>query len=140
MKIECCNITNNTVTLSFNKLFKQIRFIKMELLNENDTDSLMHSEEFEIKYNKDKCNINLFISSQKFFILLIKEIDHIPVIYSYYLNLNQINNNYDVSNINSSQENILLKAKESLDTLSITSNYINCPIKNENIFAKITKK
>lgn len=122
MKITYYNINSNTVTINFNKHFKQIRFIKMELLNDKDTESLMHSEEFEIKYNKDKSTINLFVSSQNFFVLLIKEIDYIPVIYSYYLT---IKNNLTT---NDCQFNI----KE--------LNNINCPIKNENIFAKITKK
>ena len=124
MKITSYNINSNTVTLNFNKHFKQIRFIKMELLNDKNTESLMHSEEFEIKYNKDKSTINLFISSQDFFILLIKEIDYIPVIYSYYLTVKI-----------PSQYTTLTQIKT-----NILSNNINCPIKNENIFAKITKK
>jgi hypothetical protein len=112
----------------------------MELLNDN-TDSLMHSEEFEIKYNKDKCNINLFISSQNFFILLIKQIDHIPVIYSYYLDIKNHIDKYEISNTNLQCKNkLILKTTNSLDKLSVTPNYIYCPIKNENIFAKITKK
>lgn len=124
MKITYYNINSNTATLNFNKNFKQIRFIKMELLNDKNTESLMHSEEFEIKYNKDKSTIDLFISSQDFFILLIKEIDHIPVIYSYYLTVKI-----------PSQYTTLTQIKT-----NILSNNINCPIKNENIFAKITKK
>jgi hypothetical protein len=128
MKIIYYNINSNTVTLNFNKHFKQIRFIKMELLNDKNTESLMHSEEFEIKYNKDKSTIDLFISSQDFFILLIKEIDYIPVIYSYYLTIkNNLTINVPQLNIKEVKTNLL-------------SNNINCPIKNENIFAKITKK
>lgn len=124
MKITYYNINSNTVTLNFNKHFKQIKFIKMELLNDKNSESLMHSEEFEIKYNKDKSTIDLFISSQDFFILLIKEIDYIPVIYSYYLT---IKSQYQANTLKEIKTNIL-------------SNNINCPIKNENIFAKITKK
>lgn len=149
MQIEYYNTINNVINIHFNKSFKQIKFIKMELLNENCNDSTMESEEMEIKYTKNKSNINVCISSKNFVIILIKELDNVPVMHSYYLN---------ISNLSSSSSSLckdevlfsglstILKSQKinegTLTTNVVDSNkkLIDCQIKNENIFAKITKK
>jgi hypothetical protein len=141
MKIEYYNTINNVVNIHFNKSFKQIKFVKMELLNENSNDSAMDSEEMQIKYTKNKSNINVFISSKNFIVILIKEIDNVPVIYSYYLNKLNIPTHYD----NTIQNEVMFSGLSSILKSQkinecIDKKVIDCQIKNENIFAKITKK
>jgi hypothetical protein len=145
MKIEYYNTINNVVNIHFNKSFKQIKFIKMELLNENCNDSAMESEEMEIKYTKNKSNINLCISSKNFLIILIKELDNDPVMHSYYLNIPNSSSLCKDEVLFSGLSTILKSQKINEGTLTtnvIDSNkkLIDCQIKNENIFAKITKK
>lgn len=150
MKIEYYNTINNVINIHFNKSFKQIKFVKMELLNENCNHSTMESEEMEIKYTKNKSNINVFISSKNFVIILIKEIDNTQVIYSYYLNkLNtlphyetQLNNNPIQNEVLFSGLSSILKSQKLNECAKSFNNkkLIDCQIKNENIFAKITKK
>jgi hypothetical protein len=137
MKIEYYNTVNNMININFNKLFKQIKFVKMELLNHNSTDSTMESEEMEFKYTKNKSNINVFISSKNFVILLIKEIDNIQVMYSYYLNISKSSLKDEV--LFSGLSSILKSQKINESTINCKK-LIDCQIKNENIFAKITKK
>ena len=143
MKIEYYNTTNNMININFNKLFKQIKFVKMELLNENSTDATMESEEMEFKYTKNKSNINVFFSSKNFVIILVKEIDNISVMYSYYLNISQScslgqENEVLFSGLSSILKNHHLH--DCKDDYKDTKKLIDCQIKNENIFAKITKK
>lgn len=132
MKIEYYNTVNNMININFNKLFKQIKFVKMELLNDNSTDSTMESEEMEFKYTKNKSNINVFISSKNFVILLIKEIDNIQVMYSYYLNISKSSSLF--------KDQVILKSQKINESTINCKKLIDCQIKNENIFAKITKK
>lgn len=132
MKIEYYNTVNNMININFNKLFKQIKFVKMELLNDNSTDSTMESEEMEFKYTKNKSNINVFISSKNFVILLIKEIDNIQVMYSYYLNISKSSSLL--------KDEVILKSQKINESTINCKKLIDCQIKNENIFAKITKK
>jgi hypothetical protein len=145
MKIEYYNTINNVVNINFNKTFKQIKFVKMELLNENSNDSTMDSEEMEIKYTKNKSNINVFISSKNFITILIKEIDNVPVIYSYYLNKLNISTNCENPFNSTIQNEVLFSGLSSILKSQKLNEYtekklIDCQIKNENIFAKITKK
>lgn len=147
MQIEYYNTINNVINIHFNKSFKQIKFIKMELLNENCNDSTMESEEMEIKYTKNKSNINVCISSKNFVIILIKELDNVPVIHSYYLNISKTSSSSLCKDeVLFSGLSTILKSQKinegSLATNVIDSNkkLIDCQIKNENIFAKITKK
>ena len=145
MKIEYYNTINNVVNINFNKTFKQIKFVKMELLNENSNDSAMDSEEMEIKYTKNKSNINVFISSKNFITILIKEIDNVPVIYSYYLNKLKISTNCENPFNSTIQNEVLFSGLSSILKSQKLNEYtekklIDCQIKNENIFAKITKK
>lgn len=151
MKIEYYNTINNMININFNKLFKQIKFVKMELLNDNSTDSTsMESEEMEFKYTKNKSNINVFISSKNFVIILVKEIDNMPVMYSYYLIIenSSICKKDEVlfSGLSSILKNQHLNVYKDdckddyKDDCKDTKKIIDCQIKNENIFAKITKK
>lgn len=121
MKIESYNIINNNLDIKFNKQFQQIKFVKMELPFSNTNTCQMESEEIEIKYSKRKSHINVFTLSNNFTIIFVKELDKVDVMLSYYFNTNSH------SNLNT-------------NCIQNESSNTYCSIKNENIFAKITKK
>jgi hypothetical protein len=117
-------------------------------------------EEMEIKYSKNRNVLNTFIKDDTdIIVILITEFDNKMIYYAYYINKNKQNR---IEN----QENLLEKGLVSLLTSNKTTNIIKsnkinevnetnkinqvdqnnsdgikiCPIKNQNIFAKIKKK
>jgi len=122
MKISSYEFNNNTLEIIFDTSFKQIIYSKIEpIINDDINDDInMDSDNTEIMYSKNKNNITIFTQKQ-YIIVLITQIDNKPVQYAYRI----------------SKEN-----NKSIDK-TINNNFnlkIQCPIKNENIFANIKKK
>jgi hypothetical protein len=150
MKIDSYTIVENILTLHFDCYFRQISYIKMESNCISDSGTL-ECEEMEIKYSKNRNVLNTFIKNDSnTIVILITEFDNKMIYYSYYIKINtQITNN--------NQDNLLANGLASLLTSNKTTNIIKsnkinevdqnnsdgikiCPIKNQNIFAKIKKK
>lgn len=159
MKIDSYTIVDNVLTLHFDCYFRQISYIKMESSCISDSGTL-DCEEMEIKYSKNRNVLNTFIKDDTdIIVILITEFDNKMIYYAYYINKNKQNR---IEN----QENLLEKGLVSLLTSNKTTNIIKsnkinevnetnkinqvdqnnsdgikiCPIKNQNIFAKIKKK
>lgn len=124
-------------------------------------------ERNEIKYSKKKDNLLLFTQETQdistFVIIIIEEVDYKECYYSHLIcNQSQLISNKNASNNTSNNANkqdlteellakgmsMLLKDKMvdkmvdkgGIDKLTINKKKIDCPIKNENIFAQVSKK
>jgi len=151
MKITNFTFSNNSLIVYFDMEFKQINYVKMESQSQ-ESHGTLECEEMEIKYSKRKNTLNLFISDiANTIVLLITTFDNKDVCYSYYMNkhkdkqkvLEDKQTNMDLmargfKQLFKSQSNILDKEDNEFITAENTIKIY--PIKNQNIFANITKK
>lgn len=122
MQIISHSLENLNLTLTLNETFNQIYYTKMEVL----TDNTVVCDEIKISYSKPKNCIHDTICSKtsKTIVVLITCIDKTSVQYAYCVDLQNDNDN---------------KISNNQITTHQTKQII-CPIKNQNIFAKVTKK
>lgn len=142
MNLLGSKILNNTLEIKFDRVFKHIKLVKLELVEENrvETDNL------EMKFSKEKDKIMLFIrDTMKFVMLYISMIDNEECSSAYYIkNENEKGSGemgMDISGIS-----MLLKSTAG-DFFSEGNGGSGggvgkrvCLIKSENIFAEINKK
>jgi hypothetical protein len=138
MKIESYTIIDNVLTLHFDCDFNQVSYIKMESYLESKSGDL-ECEEMEIRYSKNRNSFKTFIKdNSNTIVILIKKFNNENVSYGYYIN------KYIQKDKDQLLANGLVGILKS-DTIKRESHTIKqdekiCPIKNQNIFAKIRKK
>lgn len=161
MKLKSTKFNGDSLTINFDTSFKQIDYVKMECINNQ---VYLESEQLQIKFSKIRNWIDVSLNKQNTFtILLVKQINSIDCLFSYYISynndINKLNTDTNKENMDTNKENIdineeniiFLKLKSNDDYSNCSSNsncydntntniYIYCPIKNENIFAKFKKK
>jgi hypothetical protein len=147
MKVESFIIRDNTLTLSFDVSFRQITYVKME--SDEDTNCChFECEQMEIKYSKKKNTLSLFIdNSTNKIIIFFTKIDTRDTLFSYFIDIPQYRkSNAQETNTNADLIERGFKKLMSGD-IKITQNNnddkiktIVCPIKNQNIFAKVIRK
>lgn len=166
--LECTftNQNNNSIaTLIFNKTFKKI---KVMIITENETSMSkesnvngLNNDTIEIKYSKEKREINLNVEKKDYYIFVIIEIDNNLFNKTYIVdnkNLKQIfineknkqcenksnieidNKNNDIEINNIDQAMIYGKGISKLFKKGFFEDKKECSIKNENIFAYIKRK
>ena len=148
MKIQSYDIENNILVVYFDTAFKQINYIKMESSGGDSECGNLECEEMEIKYSKRKNTLNLFTNgSSNTTVLLITEFDKRDTCYAYYIKCKKSKGSIANSCMRNESDNFdalakgfttLLK-KDISDTSDMGNDKI-CSIKNQNIFAKITRK
>lgn len=140
MKIESYTIIDNVLTLHFDCDFNQVSYIKMESYLESKSGDL-ECEEMEIRYSKNRNSFKTFIKdNSNTIVILIKKFNNEIVSYGYYIN-KYIQKDKDKDQLLANGLVGILKS----DTIKRESHTIKqdekiCPIKNQNIFAKIRKK
>lgn len=148
MKIQSYDIENNTLVVYFDTAFKQINYIKMESSGSDLSCGSLECEEMEIKYSKKKNTLNLFTNgSPHTIVLLITEFDKRDTCYAYYIRSksNDKGNAQNKDNIGVDNFDALAKGFTGLMKIGVSDDKTNdnqqiCSIKNQNIFAKITRK
>lgn len=114
MSITSHIIDGSNVHVILNTNFNQIDYTKMEVLQ----DQSVVCDQVQIRYSKPKNVINEVVSNSgsRNLMILITQIDNIQIHHGYFIDLHTIH-------------------KTTNETTTII-----CPIKNQNIFANITKK
>ena len=132
MKVISYDYNLKSINIKFDCVFKQIKIIKLES-NENELNGELINDEIEMSFSKEKDTINLFINEPKLIIIYINELDKQKISYSYLINLKSTlpMSTSETIDIPLSLE-VVKECDQKLD--------VRCPIKNQNIFAKITKK
>lgn len=147
MKLEEYNITKNTLTLKFDKKFRQIKLLKLEFMDGNT--NIMDTDNLEMKFSKEKQELILFIKEKVVFVVLyISSIDNEDCNNAYYIKgmCSETETTCSETEMNMTGVSLglskLIKDKSG-DFFSDNEN-INkikniCSIKSENIFAEIIK-
>lgn len=140
MKIESYTIIDNVLTLHFDCDFNQVSYIKMESYLESKSGDL-ECEEMEIRYSKNRNSFKTFIKdNSNTIVILIKKFNNEIVSYGYYIN-KYIQKDKDKDQLLANGLVGILKSnivERESDTIKQDEKI--CPIKNQNIFAKIRKK
>lgn len=160
--INCNNNVESVATLVFNKSFKKIKI--MTLTNNkkktNTNINEMHSECIEIKFSKEKKEVNIDINPSDCYIFIIMKVDNNIIDKTYIIDTNNklIHNNTNNSENNLKEDvgktkqedvgnegiiKILKRGFSDKHNNTSTMDNINikeCSLKNENIFAYIKRK
>lgn len=148
MKLEEYKILNNTLVLKFDRKFRQIRLVKLELIDESKVDT----DNIEMKFSKEKDEIMLFIKESMIFAML----------YINMIDSEESNNAYYIKNDMKDEKNNIIKCdiKDSIGMggmgdigmliKSKAGDFFSnvgggdgrrvCLLKSENIFAEISRK
>lgn len=150
MKLVSYKLLKETINLTFDKEFKQIKYLQFSSKENDNSDNIceLDCNKVEIKFSKAKSSINVSKENCKFFIFYIKQIDNEKCNYVYYIKDDE--QNKETNNINEDEsededENNLIGVGLSklfsggFEEKTIEKK-MECPIKNRNIFANIKKK
>jgi hypothetical protein len=148
MKVESFVIKDNTLIISFDVAFRQITYIKME---SEDTFNYcdLECEQMEIKYSKKKNTLNLFIDDVTTkCVIFFTKFDTRDTCFSYFIDVskykkqNANNSRRESSNMDLMERGFKKLMNGDIKLIQDTNNNdtIVCPIKNQNIFAKVVRK
>lgn len=145
MKIESFTFFDNTLTLSFDVAFRQITYVKME--SEEDTDCChFDCEQIEIKYSKKKNTLTLFVNdSTSKIVIFVTKFDTRDILFSYFIDLQEYKKCKSQNRQPTTNADLIERGFKQLMKGNTTQNNnvgksITCPIKNQNIFAKVNRK
>ena len=159
MKLKSYKILDETINLVFDNQFKQIKYLKFT--SKSNKTGELECNKTEIKFTKPKDSINVYKENCRLFIFYIKELDYNKCDYTYYINVNDNDNNENVNeNDNGNNENVnendngnnendneimdigigLSKLFNGFEEEKTIEKKWQCVIKNRNIFANIKRK
>lgn len=144
MRLERYNILNNMLVLKFDRKFKHIKLVKLELVDE----SKVETDNLEMKFSKEKDEIILFVKDSIVFVMLyINMVDNIESSDAFYIkcetnnNINTDTKREGMMGMGMGDIGMLIKSKagdffkeEKVDDKRV------CLIKSENIFAEINRR
>jgi hypothetical protein len=139
MKLEQYKILNNTLVLKFDRKFKQIRLLKLELIDE----SKVETDNVEMRFSKEKDEIILFMRDSMVFVMLyINMIDNEECSDGYYIRNDKCDIMEGWGQVGMEGIGVLIKSKAG-DFFSSKVEGVEkrvCLINSENIFAEINRR
>lgn len=141
MRLEGYKILNNTLVLKFDRKFKHIKLLKLELVEE----SKVEADNVEMRFSKEKDEIILFTrESMVFTMLYVNMVDNEECSDAFYIKNERIEIKQEQNmgmNMGMEGLGVLIKSKAG-DFFSKVEGVERrvCLIKSENIFAEINRK